>query len=85
MNTYCNLSTRGYTILKEKLKANELQGIKRDLTVQAFVNKDFSAPPPPFPVYGESQRKLYIPRFYGIEKYGQPYISKLNEPKEISC
>ena len=85
MNTYCNLSTRGYTIVKEHLTSSELQNIKRDLTVQAFVNKDFSAPPPPFPVYGESQRKIYIPRFYGIEKYGQPYTSKLNEPKSINC
>ena len=49
MNTYCNLSTRGYTILKEHLSSSELQNIKRDLTVQAFVNKDFSAPPPPGP------------------------------------
>lgn len=85
MNTYCNLSTRGYTILKEHLSSSELQNIKRDLTVQAFVNKDFSAPPPPFPVYGESQRKIYIPRFYGIEKYGQPFTSKLCEPKTINC
>lgn len=85
MNTYCNLSTRGYTIVKEHLSSSELQNIKKDLTVQAFVNKDFSAPPPPFPVYGESQRKIYIPRFYGIEKYGQPYTSKLNEPKSINC
>jgi superfamily II DNA or RNA helicase len=85
MNTHCNLSTRGYTILKEKLLPSELQQIKKDLTVQAFVNKDFQTPPPPFPVYGESQRKIYIPRFYGIEKYGQPYTSKLNTPSTIEC
>ena len=85
MNTYCNLSPRGYTIVKEKISSSEIKQIKQDLTVQPFVNKDFSKPPPPFPIYGESHRKLYVPRFYGIEKYGQPYTSKINEPQEIKC
>ena len=85
MKDYCNLSARGYTILKDKLSESEIKDIKSDLTVQPFVNTDFSKPPPPFPIYKENDRKLYIPRFYGIEKYGQPHTTNLNTPKEIKC
>ena len=85
MKDYCNLSTRGYTILKAKLSESEIKDIKNELTVQPFVNTDFSKPPPPFPIYKENDRKLYVPRFYGIEKYGQPHTTNLNTPKEIKC
>ena len=57
---------------------------RKDLTVKPFVNQDFSAPPNPFPIYGESKRKLYVPRFYGINKFGNPKESKLNEPQLIN-
>ena len=30
-----------------------------------------------FPVYRESLNKIYLPRFYGIEKYGVPKNEKL--------
>jgi len=79
-----SLSLRGYSILKENFNSTELKTIRKDLTVKPFVNQDFSAPPNPFPVYGESKRKLYVPRFYGINKFGQPKESKLNDPKLIN-
>ena len=79
-----NLSIRGYSILKENYSSLELLDIKKDLTVKPFINQDFSAPPNPFPVYGESKRKLYLPRFYGINKFGTPLKSTLNEPSLIN-
>ena len=75
-----NLSTRGYSLIKDNCSATELQQLKKELTVKAFVNPDFSAPPNPFPVYAESKKKIYIPRFYGINKYGPPETNKLAEP-----
>ena len=29
-----------------------------------------------FPVYRESGKKIYIPRFYGIDRYGVPIDEK---------
>ena len=65
-----NLSNRGYSILKENFKSNDLNNIRKDLTVKPFVNQDYGVKPNPFPIYCESKRKLYVPKFYGIEKFG---------------
>jgi superfamily II DNA or RNA helicase len=75
-----NLSTRGYSLIKDNYSSVELQQLRKDLTVKAFVNQDFSAPPNPFPVYAESKKKIYIPRFYGIKRYGYPETTKMVEP-----
>jgi len=79
-----NLSNRGYSILKENISSNELHIVRKELTVKPYVNQDFQAPPNPFAIYGESKRKLYVPRFYGINKFGTPNNSKLNTPKNIN-
>ena len=31
----------------------------------------------PFPIYLESKNKLYLPKFYGIEKFGNPEVNKV--------
>ena len=68
MNT--SLSKRGYSILKDELSSSELFSIRKDLTVKPFVNASYGTVPVPFPVYCESKRKLYLPRYYGQQKYG---------------
>jgi len=37
-----------------------------------------------FPVYRESAKKMYLPRFYGIERYGLPPNSELQEGNTIN-
>jgi superfamily II DNA or RNA helicase len=32
-----------------------------------------------FPIYLESQKKIYLPRYYGLEKYGKPKVNKLKD------
>ena len=53
------------------------------MTVQAFVNQNYGVKPNPFPVYCESQRKLYLPRYYGIKNFGEPKINKLQSGESI--
>ena len=79
-----NLSKRGYSILKEELSSSEILDIRKDLTVKPFLNGDYGPPPKAFPVYCESVRKLYIPRFYGQKKYGLPNDYSLSKPKSIN-
>jgi superfamily II DNA or RNA helicase len=78
------LGKRGYTVLKEELSSSEIQKIRKDLTVQAFVNQDYGVKPSPFPVYCESTRKLYLPRYYGLANFGHPKIDKLDFGEKIN-
>ena len=83
MELNTTLGKRGYTILKEELSSSDILKIRRDLTVQAFVNQNYGAKQNPFPVYCESKRKLYIPRYYGIKNYGNPKINKIPDGEKI--
>ena len=72
-----NLSKRGYSILKEELTSSDILDIRKDLTVKPFVSADYGVAPKAFPIYCESVRKLYLPRYYGQQKYGLPIENKL--------
>jgi superfamily II DNA or RNA helicase len=73
MATY--LGPKGYTILKEYLEIDEINLIRKELTVKPFVPKSSPASPPACAVYRESKRKMYLPKFYGLENYGKPEAS----------
>ena len=70
------VTSKGYSILKEALGAEECQLLRKDMTAQAYLPKS-PVQPPSFPIYRESPTKLYIPRFYGVETYGVPDAVKL--------
>ena len=40
--------------------------------------------PSPFPVYRESKRKFYLPRFYGLKHYGNPEAETLSTGQNIT-
>ena len=65
------LGQKGYSIYKENICVKEQQFIRDELMVRAYVPKS-PVQPPPFPIYRESSSKIYIPRFFGIETYGEP-------------
>ena len=66
------LTRRGYALVKEHFGFRETHKCKKALTVSPFVNNDYAAKPEPFPVYLESSRKMYLPRHFGIEHFGEP-------------
>lgn len=70
------LTKRGYAIIKEHFSLKELNDIRRDLTVKPFVNEDFAAPSKPYPIYLESDKKLFLPKHYGFDKLGEPDLIK---------
>lgn len=45
--------------------------IKKELTVRPEVNNEFGFPPPPFKVFKVTKDYLCVPRFYGVEKFGE--------------
>jgi len=71
------LGQKGYTIKKENMMIEEQNLIKKELMMKPYVPKNSLAKPNEFPIYRESKKKLYIPKFYGIKNYGEPDISKI--------
>jgi superfamily II DNA or RNA helicase len=71
-NSY--IGQQGYTILKTHCDPNDLSFLKKDLMLEP--QKSFGATSfqkeSSFPVFRENANKIYLPRFYGIERYGVP-------------
>ena len=74
-NSY--LGNRGYSIIKTLKNSSQITSLKKELTVKPFVNKQFQQDAKPFSVFLESNRKFYIPRYFGIEKFGMPKENKM--------
>ena len=82
MNT--SIGKRGYTLLKEELSSSQIYNIRQELTVKPFISGDYGAAPSPFPVYCESTRKLYLPRYFGLKKFGKPTSNKIEEGEKVT-
>jgi len=66
------LGKKGYTIFKDNLEIQEQELIRKELTISPYVPKNSLQKPISFPIYRESPKKIYVPRYYGIETYGEP-------------
>ena len=71
-----HLGKKGYTIPKEYLHPDDLKFLYKDLFVKPVVAGATygaaSTEETAFPVYRENDKKIYLPRFYGQERYGLP-------------
>lgn len=70
LNKY--IGQKGYTILKSSLTKAECKMIETDLTIKPFTAMKIFSDNKTFPVYRESANKYYLPRYYGVEKFGPP-------------
>ena len=85
MSIETSLSCNGYKIKKKFLKPSEIKEIKKDLTVNPFTYGDFGEKnEKKFSIYMESPSSLYLPRFYGQDKFGNPTKNKINEGSPIN-
>ena len=74
------LSSRGYIFRKHKLTPRREAQIRKDLTVSPFVDKRYAfGNQAKFKVFLENQNKFYLPRFYALEKFGDPDEDYLKE------
>lgn len=85
-NSY--LGKKGYTILKSILSVEDLDFLKTDLYLKPEVVGVSYGPPGAkdegaFPVYRENDKKIYLPRFYGIQRYGLTDKSELEPGMDI--
>lgn len=79
------LGLKGYTIPKSALTAQDIAFLKKDLFLKPQTPGPSFGPAADdaFPVYRENDKKMYIPRFYGIERYGQPPRSEIAPGMDI--
>ena len=81
------LSKDGYKIIKKDYDTKIIKEIKDELTVKPFNNfnkAQMNSDVGRFAVYLESPKKLYLPRFYGFKKFGQPTMDLLEEGDTIN-
>ena len=78
------IGKRGYVLIKKEWDNVLIDSIKKELTVNPFINSDYGETDEPFPVYSENSQKLYIPKYYGLEKFGSPDEVKLDPGEEIN-
>ena len=81
------LGKKGYTIPKSVLTEEDDKFLREDLNIEPFepgpkyaANNNESKK---FPVYRETSNKIYIPRFYGIARYGMPNKAEIEPGEDI--
>jgi len=86
VRSHSYLGKKGYTVPKSFLSPPDLEFLQKDLVLKPEIQgvtygapKDEGA----FPVYRENDKKMYLPRFYGIERYGLPDLSEIEPGMDI--
>ena len=80
----CYIGNRGYTIPKSILTNKQYEIIKSTLTVKPKIMGKLSQEHS-YPVYLESQNKIYVPTFWGIVNFGLVKNIKISKGKDISA
>ncbi len=73
-----SLNNKGYTILKTKENEEIINKIKSELLITPKVYNNSFSSVKEYPIYLESTNKIYVPKCYGIEKFGFPLTDNLN-------
>lgn len=66
---------KGYTISKDTISVDMQHKIRNELSVSPYIPKSPINNKITFPIYRESKNKFYLPKYYGINLFGQPSIS----------
>ena len=87
-NTICAhayLGKKGYTIPKEYLNPEDEAFLRRDLFVKPATTSAYGAETASeaYPVFRENDKKMYLPRFYGISRYGLPSKTEIEAGKDV--
>jgi superfamily II DNA or RNA helicase len=77
------LGQKGYTIHKTSLTVEQEKKIRNDLTIKPFIMGSPIHNQHTFPAYRESQNKIYVPHYYGIEHFGLPQEYKIVDGVDI--
>lgn len=82
MNTY--LGQKGYTLIKSELTMEQQCYIRDNLTIKPFTPGAPVSVSKTFPAYRESDKKYYVPRYFGEEHFGPPKSIKIPDGTDVS-
>ena len=71
-----------YSLPISSLTEEEFSDELKKLTLQAKVG--FGAPPPPLKAYFVENDRLHVPRFYGLERFGEAEVDERSEGDTIN-
>ena len=77
------LTVKGYALKKSLLTEKESSELRKALTVAPKVLDKFQWTATPFPIFAESATRFYVPRHWGIKKYGEPEATILSEGRSL--
>lgn len=78
-----SIGTKGYTVPKHLMTASDLSSCKIELALEKEVDRNSPVLQNASPtiMYRENDKKIYLPRFWAINRYGFPAQLKLNPLK----
>jgi len=77
------IGQKGFTVLKSDLHPLDIQDIQKELFKIPILN-GLPQKQAGFAIYRENERKLYLPRFYAIERYRGPPIKSDLDPLGVT-
>lgn len=71
--------------MKSHVSDEELDVLRKELTVSPCLNADYAAlaAPKSYKLYMEGQTKMYMPKHYGIKRFGVPDVNRVPHGKEV--
>lgn len=81
------LSPQGYTVLKAALTGEQQRRLREELTMAPVQGMPVAGPgggAAAFPIFRESEHKLYLPKAYGLRKFGPPERCTLRDGEPMS-
>ena len=67
-----SLSRQGYSIKKEYYDEKDLNIVRKELTVEVQNHMFDHIEPKKYSLYRENKTKLYLPKYYGLQRFGIP-------------
>ena len=79
------LGKKGYTVHKSQLNDKQIEEIKNELTLKPVTpgQRYGQATAESFPVYRENANKMYVPRFYGEQRFGAPTKTETSPGEDV--
>ena len=83
------LGNKGYTIPRTHLTENEIKLLCKETTITPKMSGPSFGPPgtvkdsPPCVYYKKDEKHIYLPRAYGIARYGLPYENRLSFGRDV--
>ena len=74
-----SLSRQGYSIKKEYYDEKDLNIVRQELTVEVQNHMFDHIEPKKYTLYRENQTKLYLPKYYGLQRFGIPERNIINQ------